>query len=244
MVGWLILLIVVFSILVLIGYWQLIIAEGVYLGPRVVTLLYDWTAGRYDRLKEFDQADEDYFLGRPLATALRHCRQPCVLDVATGTGRLPQTLLRQSDFEGQVLGLDLSAGMLRVASKHLASHTQRVGWLLGSAALLPFPDGQFEAVTCLEALEFFADGRAALGEMVRVLRPGGWLLITNRVGWEARLMPGHTWSRARLVEILREQALTDISVRHWQTYYDLVWARKRHVGRVPCCVLRGACRQI
>jgi len=76
-----------------------------------------------------------------------------------------------------------------------------------------------------------ADGQAALHEMVRVLRPGGWLLITNRVGWEARLMPGHTWSRAQLIEILRGLPLTDISVRPWQTYYDLVWARKRNVRR-------------
>jgi ubiquinone/menaquinone biosynthesis C-methylase UbiE len=226
--GW-ILLIVAFASLLLIGYWQLVIAEGVYLGPRVVTLLYDWTAGRYDRLKEFNEVDEDYFLGRPLATALRNCRRPCVLDVATGTGRLPQTLLRQPDFGGQVLGLDLSAGMLQVAGRHLASCSERAGLLLASASPLPFPDGRFEAVTCLEALEFFADGHAALDEMVRVLRPGGWLLITNRVGWESRLMPGHTWSRAQLIQILREQPLTDISVRPWQTYYDLVWARKRNV---------------
>jgi hypothetical protein len=63
--------------------------------------------------------------------------------------------------------------------------------------------------------------------MLRVLRPGGWLLMSNRVGWEARLMPGHTWSRAELISILRGLPLADISVRPWQTYYDLVWARKR-----------------
>lgn len=224
--GWL-LLIVACASLILIGYWQLVIAEGVYLGPRVVTLLYDWTAGRYDRLKEFNEVDEDYFLGRPLATALRNRRSSCVLDVATGTGRLPQTLLRQPDFDGRVFALDLSAGMLRVAGKHLASCSERAGLLLASASPLPFSADHFEAVTCLEALEFFAHGRAALDEMVRVLRPGGWLLITNRVGWEAHLMPGHTWSRAQLIQVLRELPLSDISVRPWQTCYDLVWARKR-----------------
>lgn len=228
--GW-ITLIFAAVILILIGYWQLVIAEGVYLGPRVVRLLYDWTAPRYDRLKDFDPAEEAYFLGQPLVSALDNYERPCVLDVATGTGRLPQTLLRQPSFDGQVIGLDLSAKMLRVAKQHLILHTRRVGLLVASAAPLPMADDQFEAVTCLEALEFFADGQVALDEMVRVLRPGGWLLITNRVGWEAHLMPGHTWSRAQLIEILRGLPLTDISVRPWQTYYDLVWARKRNVRR-------------
>jgi ubiquinone/menaquinone biosynthesis C-methylase UbiE len=224
--GW-ILLVVVTVILILIGYWQLVIAEGVYLGPRVVRLLYDWTARRYDKLKDFSEVEDAYFLGRPLATALSNHNRPCVLDVATGTGRLPQTLLRQPDFDGQVFGLDLSAKMLRVAEGHLELHTQRAGLLVASAAPLPFTDDRFEAVICLEALEFFPSGQVALQELVRVLRPGGWLLITNRTGWEARLMPGHTWSRVQLIEILRELPLTDISVRPWQTYYDLVWARKR-----------------
>jgi len=228
--GW-ILLVVAFGIVVLIAYWQLVIAEGAYLGPQVVSLLYDWTASRYDRLKGFDEAEETYFLGRPLAMALASHDQPWVLDVATGTGRLPQTLLHQPSFYGQVFGLDLSAKMLHVARQHLTSHAGRAGLLLASATPLPFADQRFEVVTCLEALEFFSDAGAALDEMVRVLQPGGWLLITNRVGWEARLMPGHTWSRAQLIETLQGLPLTDISVRSWQTYYDLVWARKRHVIR-------------
>jgi ubiquinone/menaquinone biosynthesis C-methylase UbiE len=224
--GW-IFLVVATVILILIGYWQLVIVEGVYLGPRVVRLLYDWTARRYDNLKDFSEAEDAYFLGRPLATALSNHNRPCVLDVATGTGRLPQTLLRQPDFDGQVFGLDLSAKMLRVAEGHLETQAERAGLLVASAAPLPFSDDRFEAVTCLEALEFFPSGQVALEELVRVLRPGGWLLITNRTGWEARLMPGHTWSRAQVIEILRSLPLIDISVRPWQTYYDLVWARKR-----------------
>ena len=225
--GWA-LLVPVFAILILIGYWQLVIAEGTYLGTRVVTLLYDLAAHGYDRLKCFDAADEGWFLGRPLAQAVRGWDQPRVLDVATGTGRLPRTLLHQPDFGGRVWGLDLSARMLHAARQKLAPHPERVGLLMAGATRLPFADEQFEAVTCLEALEFFPDALTAFDDMLRVLRPGGWLLVTNRVGWEARLMPGRTWSRAELVSMLRRLSLTDISVRPWQTYYDLVWARKRN----------------
>lgn len=222
-----VLLFAAFLFLILIGYWQFVIAEGVYLGPRVVRLLYDWTAHRYDRMKGFDTVEEAHFLGRPLVAALRGWERPKILDVATGTGRLPQAVLRQVGFSGQVFGLDVSARMLRVAEQHLVSHQGQVGLLVGTAAPLPFADEQFEAVACLEALEFFSDGAAALDELARVLRPGGWLLVTNRVGWEAQLMPGHTWSRAELVSILHQLPLTDISVRPWQSYYDLVWAKKR-----------------
>jgi len=224
--GW-ILLIVVLIILGLVAYWQLVIAEGAYLGRRVVILFYDWTAHRYNRLKGFDEDDEDRFLGRPLAMALSEWNQPRVLDVATGTGRLLCTLLRQPGVEGKVLGLDLSAKMLRIASQYVVGRQGQAGLIRAGATPLPFADEQFEAVTCLEALEFFDDAPAALDEMVRVLRPGGWLLITNRIGWEARLLPGRAWSRAQLVSILRRLPLTDISVRPWQTYYDLIWARKR-----------------
>lgn len=227
--GWILLIFVLFILLALLIYWQLVLAEGAYLGPRLVTLLYDWTAHRYEQLKRFDETDEDWTLGRPLAIALSNWDRPDVLDLATGTGRLPRTLFRQPGFRGQVVGVDLSAKMLRIAALYVGSHQALAGLLRAAATPLPFADEQFEAVTCLEALEFFPSAETALEEMIRVLRPGGWLLITNRVGWEARLMPGHTWSRAQLVSILRQLPLTDISVRPWQTYYDLVWARKRNL---------------
>ncbi len=225
--GW-ILLILALVVVGLAVYWQLVIAEGAYLGRRVVTLLYDWSASGYNQLKGFDDEDEDDFLGRPLAQqVLQPADRAPVLDVATGTGRLPLTLLRQPEFAGAVVGLDLSTKMLRIAARQLVHCRGRAALLHAPAVPLPFADERFQVVTCLEALEFFDDAPAALGEMIRVLRPGGWLLITNRIGWEARLMPGRTWSRRQLIAILRGLPLTDISVRPWQTIYDLVWARKR-----------------
>jgi ubiquinone/menaquinone biosynthesis C-methylase UbiE len=224
--GW-ILLILALIVVGLVVYWQLVIAEGAYLGRRVVTLLYDWSASGYNQLKGFDVEDEDDFLGRPLAQVLTPGDRAPILDVATGTGRLPLTLLRQPGFAGSVLGLDLSTRMLRIAARQLVACRGQATLLQAAAAPLPFADERFQVVTCLEALEFFDDAPAALDEMVRVLRPGGWLLFTNRIGWEARLMPGRTWSRRQLIARLRELPLTDISVRPWQTIYDLVWARKR-----------------
>jgi SAM-dependent methyltransferase len=215
--------------LVLLGvllYWQLIIAEGTHLGPRVVTLLYDLSARAYERIKQYDAGDEQWFLGLPLARALELIPAPLVLDVATGTGRLPRALLRQPPFEGHVIGLDLSRRMLHEATKQTAQFADRLSYIWQDARNLPFDDDTFDAVTCLEALEFTPNPREVLAEMVRVLRPGGVLLTTNRIGRDVKLLPGRTFPRNAFARVLGEFALEDVRVRPWQMDYDLAWAVK------------------
>jgi SAM-dependent methyltransferase len=215
--------------LVLVGliiYWQLVIAEGTYLGPRVVTLLYDWSAHVYERIKRYDAGDEQWFLGLPLTRALSLIPAPLVLDVATGTGRLPRALLRQPGFAGRVIGLDLSRRMLRQAVRRTAQFADHLTYVWQDARRLPFDDGTFDAVTCLEALEFVPRPTEVLDELVRVLRPGGVLLVTNRVGRDARFLPGRAFPRDAFERILRAFPLEDIVVRRWQMDYDLAWAVK------------------
>ncbi len=215
--------------LILLGlllYWQLIIAEGSYLGSRVVILLYDWSARIYERIKHFDVGAEQWFLGIPLTRALSLIPAPLVLDVATGTGRLPRAVLRQPAFDGRVIGLDLSRRMLGEAVRKTAQFADRLTFIWQDASRLPFDDDTFDAVTCLEALEFMPDPRLALTELIRVLRPGGVLLLTNRVGPDARLMPGRTYSRDEFEHRLHRLPLEDIKIQSWQVDYDLAWAIK------------------
>jgi SAM-dependent methyltransferase len=146
-----------------------------------------------------------------------------VLDVATGTGRLPRTLLTQPNFDGHIVGLDSSRAMLAQAAS-IASERLILIWQ--DAAHLPFDDNAFDAVTCLEALEFMPDTRQALGEIVRVLRPGGVLLATNRVGAWARFLPGHTQSPQAFEAMLTQLGLERIQTQTWQVEYNLVWASK------------------
>jgi len=225
---WLWVLLVGLGVLTLAGlaYWQLIIAEGTYLGPRFVAWTYDLVAGRYDGIKRFESHDESWFIARPLLQSLTGVRRPLVLDVATGTGRLPLALFRE-EFEGEIVGLDLSLGMLRQARSNLAPYDDRVRFIRQDASLLPFGDGVFAAVVCLESLEFLPRPLEAMAEMVRVLAPGGALLITNRVGHEARLLPGRAIPRPVLVQTLDSHSLCEVQVRLWQENYDLALARKK-----------------
>lgn len=219
-------LLIGFVVLAAFIYWQLVIAEGSYLGPRVVTLLYDWAASSYERIKRFDPEAEQWYLGLPLAMALERIPDPLVLDVGTGTGRLPRALLFQPRFWGKVVGVDLSQRMLACAARYTRPYADRVTFIWQDARSLPFPDNTFDAVTSLEMIEFTPNPRAVLAEMVRVLRPGGVLLVTNRVGREAVLLPGRAFSRQQFIAILNELPLENVRVQLWQVDYDLVWARK------------------
>jgi len=223
--GW-VLALVALVLLAAVLYWQLILAEGAYLGRRVVIALYNWSARVYDRIKSYDIGYEQWFLARPLSSALFAFPDPFILDVATGTARLARTLFREVGFRGRLVGLDLSRGMLEQAALKTHSWSDRMMLVWQDASTLPFADNTFEAVACLEALEFVPDADAVLREMVRVLRPGGIFLTTNRIGKDARWLPGRTQSESEFEARLKALSLEMVKTRPWQEDYDLIWALK------------------
>jgi len=239
--------------LVLLGlllYWLFVVTEGAYLGPRVVAWTYDLAAGKYDNIKQFSALDDAWLLAGPMMLKLRDVNGPLVLDVATGTGRFLLALLNHSKFQGFVVGLDLARKMLKHADEKLAAHVGRYALIWQDAQRLPFPDDTFDAVSCLEALEFTPDPQQILSEMARVLRPGGTLLVTNRVNWERKLMPGKAFTDGEMRAMLRDAGLVRVEIRPWQVYYDLIWAVKRdeasHLGHatkaLPDMLCCPACR--
>lgn len=213
----------------LLVYWQVFVAEGAYLGQGVVTILYDLFASRYDGVKQFDADHDALMLALPILQYLNGQLRTTgdVLDVATGTGRLPVALFAQVVFKGSVIATDLSERMLAVARKNLSDvPASRLAIRVMDAQRLRFPDCRFDVVTCLEALEFMPKFHMAIMEMIRVLRPGGLLMLTNRVGEDAWKLPGRTQTTEKLVALLTEMGLASVEHEHWMTDYDLVIARK------------------
>ena len=242
-IGWIIGGIVLLVLLVVLLYWQLVVAEGAYLGRHMVTLLYDWFAPRYDRVKQFEPAMDTLMLALPIMRHLHRQlpgphtrpgerqpatanRQPLLLDIATGTGRLPQTLLAQRSFHGHIIALDRSARMLAQAQAKLSGYSDRITWMQDDAQHLPFEDNYIDVVTCLEALEFFPQPDQAMREMIRVLRPGGLLMISNRIGPDAWKLPGRAVPTAEFASWLEREGLHDVQVDAWLIDYDLIRALK------------------
>jgi ubiquinone/menaquinone biosynthesis C-methylase UbiE len=97
-----------------------------------------------------------------------------VLDVGCGTGNISLALAHRG---AQVVGLDASVPMLARARDKAGWQDLSISWVTGAAGQLPFGDGSFDGVVCILALDFIPDRSGALHEMVRVLRPGGFLTV-------------------------------------------------------------------
>jgi ubiquinone/menaquinone biosynthesis C-methylase UbiE len=110
-----------------------------------------------------------------------------VLEVAIGTGRnLPFYPAGVS-----LTGVELSPAMLAVARRRAAGLGVTADLVEGDAQALPFPDSSFDTVVCTLSLCAIPDHQAAIGEMRRVLRPGGRLLLLDHVAgrlWLLRAM--------------------------------------------------------
>jgi SAM-dependent methyltransferase len=104
-----------------------------------------------------------------------------VLDVGCGTGR---HLLELSRLRASFIGLDMSREDLR-KMRYLVHLTAKerpvvatIGAVQGDGERLPFADGLFDCVICTETLEHVPDDRLVARELVRVLRPGGVLVLS------------------------------------------------------------------
>jgi ubiquinone/menaquinone biosynthesis C-methylase UbiE len=103
-----------------------------------------------------------------------------VLDVACGTGALSRAAARRIGPTGQVLGVDISPGMLAVAAAQPAAPgAAPIAWAETSADELPRTARQFDAVLCQQGLQFFADRHAALRAMSAAAAPGGRVALAT-----------------------------------------------------------------
>ena len=102
-----------------------------------------------------------------------------VLDVCTGTGLVAAEISRRHGC--QVIGLDLSERMIARARRGLlaASPTPAVSLVRGRAEGLPISDGSCDAVVFTFLLRYVEDPQTTLGEIARVLRPGGRLGVAG-----------------------------------------------------------------
>ena len=103
-----------------------------------------------------------------------------VLDVGCGGGAAVRAAAAQVT-GGRVLGVDPSPAMLAIAAEHTAEHPERerIAYLHGDAGHLPVPDSSVTVALAINTIHHWEDAEAGLGEVRRVLAPGGRLIVSE-----------------------------------------------------------------
>jgi demethylmenaquinone methyltransferase / 2-methoxy-6-polyprenyl-1,4-benzoquinol methylase len=138
--------------------------------PHEVAAMFDGVAKRYDLTNTILSFGRDRGWRHATRAALDLGPGERVLDLAAGTGVSTEELARSGAY---AVGADLSVGMLRAGRQT----RPRLPLLAGDALALPFRDAAFDAVTISFGLRNVVDVDGALGELARVTRPGGRLVV-------------------------------------------------------------------
>jgi len=133
-----------------------------------------------------------------------------ILDIGSGAGQLAGHLLTYSDPDARITCTDLSQNMLVRARKRLRS--DRPAYVAADLTSLPFADNSFDGATCGYVIEHVPDTAAGLGEIARVLRPGGRMLMlatedTFSGAWTSRIWCCRTFNRQKLKELCESLGL-------------------------------------
>jgi demethylmenaquinone methyltransferase/2-methoxy-6-polyprenyl-1,4-benzoquinol methylase len=141
-----------------------------------VRAMFDRIAGVYDRMNAVMTAGLDRRWRARAADLAAVGPGDRVLDVATGTGDLALELARRVAPGGEVVGSDFAEAMLDRAREKAGDRADvRFEW--GDALALDHPDDAFDAATVAFGARNFADLHRGLGQMARVVRPGGRVVV-------------------------------------------------------------------
>ncbi len=144
-------------------------------------------------------------------------RPAAILDIGCGTGRLLRVAAARFP-NARLEGVDAAEGMIKQAMA-IAPVGLKIRFQKATAESLPFPDGDFDLVLSTMTFHHWSDQQKAIGEVRRVLAPGGRWLIADIVAkgpmaLVARLLRiGHVVSPSRLDQMLRAEGLAVITAK-------------------------------
>lgn len=160
---------------------------------------------------------QDFFSGKNIQS---------VLDIGTGTGEFVKVLDETFQGQARITGIDPGEVWLNEARKHFPH--EHIQFIRMEGEQLQFDDHTFDVVSLSKALHHLSDIPATMNEIKRVLKPGGWLIIDENTSDglnEAQenqkilhhfksfvdrlngISHSETWSKAEVVEILKQQGL-------------------------------------
>lgn len=142
--------------------------------------MFDQIAHRYDFLNRFLSGGIDVVWRKKALAQLKDVQVNHLLDVATGTADVALMAARLLQPTPQkITGIDISEGMLELGRKKIEQRglTPTITLLTGDSEAINFTDNTFDAITVAFGVRNFANLKAGLSEMKRVLKPGGKLVV-------------------------------------------------------------------
>ena len=142
-----------------------------------VAQMFDNISKNYDGLNRIISFGTDIKWRNKVLKLVEEVKPIKVLDIATGTGDLAILMTKTS--AQQIIGLDISAGMLEVGKKKIAHKnlSAKIEMVLGDSENMPYQDNTFEAITVAFGIRNFENLEKGLKEILRVLKPAGRLVI-------------------------------------------------------------------
>ena len=142
-----------------------------------VEQMFDNISGNYDGLNRVISLGTDVKWRKKVVALIEATNPDSVLDIATGTGDLAIQMVNTG--AQQIVGLDLSEGMLSVGRKKIAEKDldSKIEMIQGDSENLPFEANSFDAITVAFGVRNFENLEKGLEEIFRVLKPGGIFVV-------------------------------------------------------------------
>lgn len=142
-----------------------------------VAQMFNNISANYDFLNHFLSLGIDHLWRKRAVKQLQKQQPKVLLDLATGTGDFAIACLKL--MPEKIIGMDISSGMLEVGKQKMKKRAfdNIIDMQLGDSENMPFADHTFDAITVGFGVRNYENLEKGLGEMLRVLKPGGQAVI-------------------------------------------------------------------
>ena len=189
-----------------------------------VAQMFNNISANYDFLNHFLSLGIDHLWRKRAVKQLQKQQPKVLLDLATGTGDFAIACLKLKP--EKIIGMDISSGMLEVGKLKMKKRAfdNIIDMQLGDSENMPFADHTFDAITVGFGVRNYENLEKGLGEMLRVLKPGGQAVIlefSKPKAFPIKQLFGFfpKYSSLYLGNIFpKTNALTPIFLKAWQLF--------------------------
>lgn len=168
-----------------------------------VAQMFDNISGNYDGLNRVISLGIDMKWRKKVVALVAEKNPETILDIATGTGDL--VIMMANTSANKIIGLDISAGMLKVGKKKIEAKklSEKIEMVLGDSEKIPYSDNYFDAITVSFGIRNFETLEKGLSEIYRVLKPNGiFVILETSVPTKFPFKQGYTFYTKFILPII------------------------------------------